>query len=148
MKANEFVTEIKASDLDLDQDALDTLKKEIDPADSDDAGYDKEFKSTPMIVQLGKVLDSASNPNPIKQVVSDSGKKFPIKPIQAQTLKMFLTTDAIKPDVKRKFTADLQTNDDVLGMMLDAKDQKEMVGMFKAAYMSDGGNKERSAYTG
>ena len=60
---------------------------------------------------------------------------------------MFLTTDAVKPDVKRKFTLDVQ-NDDVLGMMLKAKDQKDMVGMFKAAYMGDGGNKERSNYTG
>ena len=118
----------------------------MDPADDDEAGMDKGFKKEPMITQLGKVLDSRGNPNPIKKVVSDSGKKYDITPEKAQTLKMMLTTDAVKPDVKRKFTTDIQ-NDDVLGMMLDAKDQKEMIGMFKAAYMSDGGNKERSAYT-
>tara|TARA_B100000900_G_scaffold408643_1_gene423233 strand:+ start:3602 stop:4033 length:432 start_codon:yes stop_codon:yes gene_type:complete len=143
MKAHDFIKEIDADD----QDAIDSLKKAMDPADDDEAGMDKEFKKEPMIIQLGKVLDSRGNPNPVKHVVSDSGKKYDISPGQAQTLKMFLTTDAVKPDVKRKFTLDIQ-NDDVLGMMLKAKDQKDMVGMFKAAYMSDGGNKERSNYTG
>ena len=142
MKATDFSKEIDADD----QDAIDSLKKAMDPADDDEAGMDKEFKKEPMIIQLGKVLDSRGNPNPVKHVVSDSGKKYDITPQQAQTLKMFLTTDAVKPDVKRKFTIDVQ-NDDVLGMMLKAKDQKDMVGMFKAAYMGDGGNRERSAYT-
>ena len=142
MKATDFIKEIDADD----QDAIDSLKKALDPADDDEAGMDKEFKKEPMIMQLGKVLDSRGNPNPIKHVVSDSGKKYEITPQQAQTLKMMLTTDAVKPDVKRQFTTDVQ-NDEVLGMMLKAKDQKEMIGMFKAAYMGDGGNKERSAYT-
>ena len=142
MKANDFIKEIDS----VDQDAIDALKKQMDPADDDEAGMDKGFKKEPMITQLGKVLDSRGNPNPIKKVVSDSGKKYDITPEKAQTLKMMLTTDAVKPDVKRKFTTDIQ-NDEVLGMMLDAKDQKEMIGMFKAAYMGDGGNKERSAYT-
>ena len=132
MRANEFITPIK--------------KEFQDPADDPNAGFDKEFKQDSIFNQMGKILDSRGNPNPIKKVVSDSGKKYDITPEKAQTLKMMLTTDAVKPDVKRKFTTDIQ-NDDVLGMMLDAKDQKEMIGMFKAAYMSDGGNKERSAYT-
>ena len=142
MKATDFIKEIDADD----QDAIDSLKKALDPADDDEAGMDKEFKKEPMIMQLGKLLDSRGNPNPIKNVVSDSGKRYDINPQQAQTLKMMLTTDAVKPDVKRQFTTDVQ-NDEVLGMMLKAKDQKEMIGMFKAAYMGDGGNKERSAYT-
>ena len=142
MKATDFIKEIDADD----QDAIESLKKALDPADEEEAGMDKEFKKEPMIMQLGKVLDSRGNPNPIKHVVSDSGKMYDINPQQAQTLKMMLTTDAVKPDVKRQFTTDVQ-NDEVLGMMLKAKDQKEMIGMFKAAYMGDGGNKERSAYT-
>ena len=67
MKANDFIKEIDA----VDQDAIDALKKQMDPADDDEAGMDKGFKKEPMITQLGKVLDSRGNPNPIKKVVSD-----------------------------------------------------------------------------
>ena len=84
MKANDFIKEIDA----VDQDAIDALKKQMDPADDDEAGMDKGFKKEPMITQLGKVLDSRGNPNPIKKVVSDSGKKYDITPEKAQTLKM------------------------------------------------------------
>ena len=43
--------------------------------------------------------------------------------------------------------SDIPLPSQLFSLMLKAKDQKEMIGMFKAAYMGDGGNKERSAYT-
>ena len=55
VKANDFI------------DDLEMLKKGIDPADIDDDGGEG-FKGEPMFVQLGKVLDSAGNPNPVTKV--------------------------------------------------------------------------------
>ena len=46
MKAHDFIKEIDADD----QDAIDSLKKALDPADDDEAGMDKEFKKEPMII--------------------------------------------------------------------------------------------------
>jgi hypothetical protein len=142
-KANRAIkresNEMKASDFDSD---FADMKKGFDPADSDDADMDKEFKQTPMITQVGKILDSRGNPNPVTELTSDSGKKYKANVGHAQALKMMLTTDAVKPNIKREFTLDIQ-QDELLGQMTSAKSQKEMVEIFKDRYMKDGGNTER-----
>jgi len=127
MKATDFII-----DSDMDDDFAD-MKKQMDPADSDDAGLDPDFKQTPMIVQVGKVLDSRGNPNPVKAVTTDDGKQHEINAEQATVIKMLLTTDRVKPDIKRQFTKDVQ-NADTLGMLLGAGGQKEMVAAFLKKY--------------
>ena len=130
---------MKASDFDSDFGAL---KKGFDPADDDNADMDREFKQMPMITQIGKSLDSRGNPNPVTHLTSETGKKYKASVTHAQTLKMMLTTDAVKPAIKREFTLDI-AQDELLGKMLSAKSQEEMVNIFKDKYMKDGGNTER-----
>ena len=109
MKANEFI-----------------IKKEfVDPADDPNAGFDKEFKQDSMFNQLGKILDSQGNPNPLDTVVTDDGKKHKINFRQASTLRRLLTAPRVKPDIKAKFTKDLQTSE-VLEKFLQANDMVEL----------------------
>ena len=115
-----------------------------DSADDDNAGLDPDFKQTPMIVQLGKVLDSRGNPNPVKHVTTDDGKKHNISAQQAMVIKMLLTTDKVKPDVKRAFTKDVQQAD-TMAMLLNAGDQKGMVSAFLDKY-KPGDSPEKSNY--
>lgn len=115
-----------------------------DSADDDNAGLDPDFKQTPMIVQVGKVLDSRGNPNPVKQVVTDDGKKHNISVQQAMVIKMLLTTDKVKPDIKRQFTKDVQQAD-TLSMILNAGDQNAMVKAFLDKYQP-GDSPEKSNY--
>ena len=103
-----------------------TIKKEfVDPADDPNAGFDKEFKQDSMFNQLGKILDSQGNPNPLDTVVTDDGKKHKINFRQASALRRLLTAPRVKPDIKAKFTKDLQTSE-VLEKFLQANDMVEL----------------------
>ena len=107
------------------------IKKEfVDPADDPNAGYDKEFKQDSMFNQLGKILDSQGNPRPLDTVVTDDGKKHRVNFNQAKTLRRLLTAPRVKPDVKAKFTKDIQTSE-VLDKFLQSKD---MVDLFVSMY--------------
>jgi len=88
MKAKEFIKEFK----------------DIDPADDPNAGMDKEFKQDSVFNQLGKILDSQGNPNPLDTVTTDDGKKFKVNFKQATVLRRLLTAPSVKPQVKAKFT--------------------------------------------
>ena len=111
MRARDFITPIK--------------KEFQDPADDPNAGFDKEFKQDSMFNQLGKILDSQGNPNPLDTVVTDDGKKHKINFRQASTLRRLLTAPRVKPDIKAKFTKDLQTSE-VLEKFLQANDMVEL----------------------
>ena len=111
MRANEFITPIK--------------KEFQDPADDPNAGFDKEFKQDSMFNQLGKILDSQGNPRPLDTVVTDDGKKHKVNFRQASTLRRLLTAPRVKPDIKAKFTKDLQTSE-VLEKFLQANDMVEL----------------------
>jgi len=65
----------------------------MDPADDPNAGLDKEFKQDTMFNQLGKVLDSRGNPNPITHVTTDDGEKHPITAQQAKALRALATAE-------------------------------------------------------
>lgn len=107
------------------------IKKEfVDPADDPNAGFDKEFKQDSMFNQLGKILDSQGNPRPLDTVVTDDGKKHKVNFNQAKTLRRLLTAPRVKPDVKAKFTKDIQTSE-VLDKFLQSKD---MVDLFVSMY--------------
>jgi len=102
------------------------IKKEfVDPADDPNAGFDKEFKQDSMFNQLGKILDSQGNPRPLDTVVTDDGKKHKVNFRQASALRRLLTAPRVKPDIKAKFTKDLQTSE-VLEKFLQANDMVEL----------------------
>ena len=103
-----------------------TIKKEfVDPADDPNAGFDKEFKQDSMFNQLGKILDSQGNPRPLDTVVTDDGKKHKVNFQQARGLRRLLTAPREKPEIKARFTKDLQTSE-VLEKFLQAKDMVEL----------------------
>jgi|TARA_B100000925_G_scaffold108606_1_gene80111 hypothetical protein len=103
-----------------------TIKKEfVDPADDPNAGFDKEFKQDSMFNQLGKILDSQGNPRPLDTVVTDDGKKHKVNFQQARGLRRLLTAPRVKPEIKARFTKDLQTSE-VLEKFLQAKDMVEL----------------------
>ena len=103
-----------------------TIKKEFtDPADDPNSGFDKEFKQDSIFNQLGKILDSQGNPRPLDTVVTDDGKKHKVDFRQASTLRRLLTAPRVKPDVKAKFTKDLQTSE-VLEKFLQSNDMVEL----------------------
>ena len=103
-----------------------TIKREfVDPADDPNAGFDKEFKQDSMFNQLGKILDSQGNPRPLDTVVTDDGKKHKVNFQQARGLRRLLTAPRVKPEIKAKFTKDLQTSE-VLEKFLQAKDMVEL----------------------
>ena len=103
-----------------------TIKKEfVDPADDPNAGFDKEFKQDSMFNQLGKILDSQGNPRPLDTVVTDDGKKHKVNFQQARRLRRLLTAPRVKPEIKARFTKDLQTSE-VLEKFLQANDMVEL----------------------
>ena len=75
MKAKEFIKEYK----------------DIDDLDDPNRGMDKDFKQEPMFNQLGKILDSQGNPNPLDTVITDDGKKFKVTARQADTIRKLMT---------------------------------------------------------
>jgi hypothetical protein len=48
--------------------------------------WDPEYKETPMVEQLGKVVDSIGNPRPIEHVYTDDGYQVGITGAEAQTI--------------------------------------------------------------
>lgn len=126
----------------IDDDMRDLGLDGPDKADDDNADLDPDFKQAPMITQLGKVLDSRGNPNPVDSVTTDDGKEHKITAQQASTIKMFLTADYdIK--VKRQFTKDVQQSD-TLSELLQGKTPQEMQAIFLDKYKPAG--REKSNY--
>jgi hypothetical protein len=140
MKIKEMIDDIKVKE--IDDDMRDLGLDGPDSADDDNAGMDPEFKQTPMIIQVGKVIDSRGNPNPIKSVKADNGKEHPITPDQASAIKMFLTAN-YDIQKKRQFTKDVQ-NSETLGALLKGKSPTEMKDIFLKMYAPKG--REQSAY--
>jgi|SRR6056300_972836 hypothetical protein len=125
MKAKEFIREFR----------------DIDPADDPNSGMDREFKQDSIFNQLGKILDSQGNPNPLDTVTTDDGKKFKVTFKQATLLRRLLTAPTIKPQVKSQFTKDLQQSQ-TLEKYLQADD---MVELFISTYNPE--KTEPSPYT-
>ncbi len=117
MRAKEFIKEFK----------------DIDPADDPNAGMDREFKQDSIFNQLGKILDSRGNPNPLDTVTTDDGKKFKVSMNQATVLRRLLTAPSVKPQVKAQFTKDLQQSQ-TIEKFLQAED---MVKLFVSTYGID-----------
>jgi len=111
---------------------LGNVGSELDKDDEGGAG----FKQEPMYVQLGKVLDSQGNPNPVDTVTTDDGKTFKVTADQAKALRMLLTIDSskVKPQIKDRFTKDLQTSSGFADFA-DIKDYHEIAQLFVKRYL-------------
>lgn len=102
--------------------------------DRDDDGDGKGFKQPSMFEQLGKILDSAGNPNPVKTVTTDDGVEIEVTPEQARMLRAFATTDKVKPMVRTQFIKDIQHSRG-LHDFVDIKDYHEMPKLFMQKYL-------------
>tara|TARA_B100000900_G_scaffold394517_1_gene392013 strand:+ start:1453 stop:1836 length:384 start_codon:yes stop_codon:yes gene_type:complete len=115
MKAKEFIKEYR----------------DIDPLDDPNRGMDKDFKQEPMFNQLGKILDSQGNPNPLDTVITDDGKKYKVTARQADTIRKLMTSTQVKPMIRSEFTKAIQ-NSETLSKFLETND---MVQLFKSMYL-------------
>ena len=116
MKAKEFITPIK--------------KEFQDPADDPNAGFDKEFKQDSIFNQMGKILDSRGNPRPLDTVITDDGKKHKVDFNQAKMIRMLLTAPQIKPELKMKFTKDIQQSETLMKFL----QTDDMGALFRSMY--------------
>lgn len=101
--------------------------------DQDDDGGEG-FKGDAMFNQLGKILDTQGGPNAVKSVKTDDGQEIAVSPDQARMLRMMLSAEGMKPQVKLKFTKDIQ-NSQTLHDFVDVKDYHEMPKIFMQKYM-------------
>lgn len=109
---------------------LRNVGSELDVDDEGGKGFDK----APMFTQLGKILDSQSNPVKVTTVKTDDGEEVTVTPDQARVLRMMLTAEGMKPAVKLRFTKEIQ-NSQTLHDFVDVKDYHEMPKIFMQKYM-------------
>ena len=126
MKLKDVMNEADFTDF-----GLDSHGSELD---RDDKDVGKGFKNDSMFDQLGKILDSSSNPNPISTVKTDDGETIEVSTQQARVLRQMLSAEGMKPNVKMKFTRDLQ-NSATLHDFVDQKDYHKMGQIFMMKYM-------------
>lgn len=98
--------------------------------DDEEPGYSE----TPMYDQLGKVLDSQGNPKPVDTVKTDDGKMFKVSADQARVIRMLMTTDKVKPQVRTQFQKDMQ-NSSSAADFFDIKDYHEIPQLFVKRYL-------------
>lgn len=126
MKLKDVMNEADFSDFGLDRHGSEL--------DVDDKDVGKGFKNDSMFDQLGRILDSASNPNPISTVKTDDGETVEVSTQQARVLRQMLSAEGMKPNVKMKFTRDLQMSA-TLHDFVDQKDYHKMGQIFMMKYM-------------
>ena len=107
-----------------------------DPDQDDNEKMGKGFDQDPMTDQLEKVVQSQGDDikNPIRTVTTDDGKEFEVTPDQARALRMFATTEKVKPQVRAQFQKDIQ-NSHGLQDFLDIQDYHEMAQLFVKRYL-------------
>ena len=103
---------------------------DMSAADDEPEGY----KQTPMYDQLGKILDSQGNPKPVDTVTTDDGKQFKVSGDQARVIRMLMTTDKVKPQVRTQFQRDMQ-NSASAADFFDIKDYHEIPQLFVKRYL-------------
>lgn len=103
---------------------------DISASDDEEEGY----KQTPMYDQLGKILDSQGNPKPVDTVTTDDGKQFKVSGDQARVIRMLMTTDKVKPQVRTQFQRDMQ-NSASAADFFDIKDYHEIPQLFVKRYL-------------
>lgn len=96
--------------------------------DNDDHGMKKGFDKDPIVVQLGKVKDSAGNPNPITFVTTDDGEQIKIGPNMANAIHALLKGEMgeMKPMARERLQDMVQTSKG-LKTLMTAKTGKELL---------------------
>lgn len=95
---------------DFDDDDIRAMQKVgIDPADTDDDG--EEFKAKRMFDQLGKVIDSRGNPNPLTTVTTDDGDEVEVSAQEAHMIRGLEMRTSQQGGQKEKFMRMIQTTD-------------------------------------
>jgi hypothetical protein len=112
---------------------LDDVGSELDQ--DDDSKLGKGYNQDPMADQLEKVVQSQGDDikNPQRTVTTDDGKTLKVTPDQARVLRMLMTTDKVKPQVRAQFQKDIQHShglQDFLDM-----DYQEMPSLFVKRYL-------------
>jgi len=107
-----------------------------DPDQDDEEKMGKGYDQDPMADQLEKIVQSTGDDikNPVRTVTTDDGKEFEVTPDQAKALRMLMTTDKVKPQVKLQFQKDIQHSHG-LQDFLDIKDYHEMANLFVTRYL-------------
>lgn len=136
----------KLTESDFDDLGLRGHGSELD-RDSNDMGKDY---AKPMVQQLGKVLDSRGNENPIDSVETKDGSQIKVTMDQAATLLMLLKLSPVNGMDRQnheKFRDDIQTKAGLVPF-LDANDGKsiqmlylEKYGQERLKVMRQGGNR-------
>ena len=63
--------------------------------------------------QLGSVLDTRTGDDPISSIKTDDGKELKVTPQQAVMLRRLLTAEGMKPQLKLRFTKDIQMSNNL-----------------------------------
>lgn len=90
--------------------AMKSARPGFDPADSDDE-EGQEFKAKRMFDQLGKVIDSRGNPNPLTTVTTDDGDEVQVSAQEAHMIRGLEMRTTQQGGQKEKFMRMIQTTD-------------------------------------
>jgi len=146
MKITDILKEGDFGDL-----GLKGLGAELDKDDD----YNPETDKFSMSQQLGKVLDSRGNPNPMNSVETRDGAEVQLTMDQAANLMSLLKRPPVNgtdTEEKKQFQRDISKKDGLMPF-LDANDGKTMQQLYVTKYMSDttkmalGSRSNRSNYT-
>ena len=121
---------------DFDDLGLKGLGSELD---RDDDQYDPETDKFSMTKQLGKMLDSRGNPNPLNSVETRDGAVVQLTMDQAANLMSLLKRPPVNGtdrQEKEQFQRDISKKDKLMPF-LDANDGKTMQQLYIQNYMSD-----------
>lgn len=134
MKPEEIRRLIKIAEGEFDDLKLGDLGSDLDQDDEEKMG--KGYDQDPIADQLEKIVQSTGDDikNPQRTVTTDDGKEFEVTPDQAKALRMLMTTDKVKPQVKLQFQKDIQHSHG-LQDFLDIKDYHEMANLFVTRYL-------------
>jgi hypothetical protein len=109
------------------------LRGHGDELDNDEKDIGRGFENTSVFDQLGAVLDTRTGDSPISTIKTDDGKELKVTPQQAVMLRRLLTAEGMKPQLKLRFTKDIQMSN-TLHDFLDVHPDK-MSQVFIKKYM-------------
>ena len=89
------------------------LRGHGDELDNDEKDIGRGFEKTSVFDQLGAVLDTRTGDDPITSIKTDDGKELKVTPQQAVMLRRLLTAEGMKPQLKLRFTKDIQMSNNL-----------------------------------
>ena len=93
------------------------LRGHGDELDNDEKDIGKGFEKTSIFDQLGAVLDTRTGDDPITSVKTDDGKELNVTARQAVNLRRLLTAEGKKPQLKLRFTKDIQMSNNLIDFL-------------------------------